>query len=157
MGISGKSARSGHTSSALAWVLLSLATVVLVGILCFYFVWAKAERERDAEYRQGWDYAGASQALKMYPYKPSAHVAMASVWMKQQQYSKAAAEYNLAVKLEPSNPYNHLDLGNALSQLGQTVAARKEWHTAATLDVPGGQAITEAVRRLDSNKPPTSP
>ena len=121
-------------------------------MICFYFMWTKAERERDAEYRHGWNYAGANQALRKYPNEPSAHIAMASVWMKQKQYGKAVAQYKQAVILEPKNPYNHLDLGNALDQLGQTTGARREWRTVADLDVSGGQAKMVALRRLASNK-----
>ena len=137
-------------SSALAWVLILMATAIVGGVLCFYFLWTQAEKERDAQYKQGWDYGGASQVLKMAPHEPSAHIAMASVWMKQKQYNKAVAEYNQAVKLEPRNPYDHLELGDALNQLGQIAGARKEWHTAAVIDVPGGQAAIGAIRRLNS-------
>lgn len=134
--------------SKLTWA--SIVSAIMIVALCLCLYWRQAENKREAEYRRGWDYAGASQALKMYPNAPSAHAAMASVWMKQGVYNKAVHEYRMAVSLEPANPYNHLDLGNALLRVGQLTQARKEWASVARLDVPSGDAATEAARNLRS-------
>ncbi len=127
-----------------------------MGIGDFYFLWAQAEREREADYRQGWNYAGAAEILKLSPNQPAPHTAMASVWMKNKQYEKAVVEYGKAVKLEPNNPYNHLDLGNALILVGKTAEARKEWQAAVRLDVTGGQAQADATHQLDIHKMPAA-
>lgn len=145
---------SKPASPVLLWILALVATVVIIGVIGFFLLWSQAERERDAEYRSGWDYAGASYVLKMHPNEPSSHSAMASVWMKQRRYDKAVAEYKQTVKLEPRSPYNHLDLGNALDSLGQTASAKKEWRAAVNLDVPGGQAATNATRQLAPDRLP---
>lgn len=144
------------TNSKPSFFGLSLVAVIPIAVLmvialCLYCYWRQAENEREAQYRRGWDYAGASQALKMYPNAPSAHAAMGSVWMKQGAYGNAVREYRVTVSLEPANPYNHLDLGNALLRAGQLTQARKEWASAARLDVPSGDAATEAIRNLRSN------
>ena len=129
-------------------LIVSVVAVVVIALSLCAHLYLLAENEKDAEWKQGWDYAGANYVLKTSPNKPSAHSIMGSVWMKQGAYTKAVHEYRVTVSLEPANPYNYLYLGNALLQAGQLAQARKEWTAAARLDVPSGGAVTEATRNL---------
>ena len=145
---------------------LPLAAVILLVVLAVHAVCGRARLavllalplfvltlSRNAEYVNGltiW-----SSSVAHYPDNPRAHINLGDAYVNAGQPQLGAAQFRLALQLDPRLPEAHNNLGVVEAGLGETAAARADYLAALRL-APGWDKPRENLERLDAASAPPS-
>jgi Flp pilus assembly protein TadD len=96
------------------------------------------------------------RARTLEPDKASVRETLARAYYRSARYDDAAAEFAIAVDLDPVNDYAHFGLGLALIRTGELTGARRHLRIAAAMRpdrVDYRQALADLVGTVDPDDP----
>lgn len=96
------------------------------------------------------------RARALEPEKASVRETLARAYYRTARYRDAAAEFAIAVDLDPVNDYAHFGLGLALRHTGDVVGARRHLRIATVMRPDNAdyqRALQEVVANVDPGQP----
>lgn len=133
------SVRRGHQLDEEQLVPMWLAALVLVLLLAVvglggYVIRGLVSGQSRAATPQQLDVSTSAERVKKNPNDPQTHLALGYAYEVAGQYSKALAEYDAVLKLDPRNSAAFYNKGVVYLKLGQSKNAEQSWWQVLSVD-----------------------